>query len=188
MIVLAASTVATTSMRVLPVSRSIAPGMFRRWRPLVLRQGRLHDALPTAATPFRTISSRQIDVDAVRWARSSQNPNATKRWYNFYSSVVQLILTAPEPDSRWNGPAPNRRALAERACPISRANDWPAGETAAGSFQDDVRRACHQMDGSSRMRDIAERRPSTSRDRRRLQRLPLQHDREQRSPTSNEGG
>jgi hypothetical protein len=40
-----------------------------------------------------------------------------------------------------------------RACPISRANDWPAGETAAGSVQDDVRRGGHQMGGSSPMRD-----------------------------------
>jgi hypothetical protein len=62
----------------------------------------------------------------------------------------------------------------KRACPISRANDWPAGETAAGSVQDDVRRDGHQMDGRSRVRDMAAtpapRETAPASDRRRLNR------------------
>jgi hypothetical protein len=69
----------------------------------------------------------------------------------------------------------NRRARAGSApCPISRANDWPAGETAAGSVQDDVRRDGHQMDGRSRVRDMAAtpapRETAPASDRRRLNR------------------
>jgi hypothetical protein len=47
---------------------------------------------------------------------------------------------------------PNRRARSRRrACP---GTELSAGETAADSFQDDVRRAGHQTGGSSRVRDI----------------------------------
>jgi hypothetical protein len=57
-----------------------------------------------------------------------------------------------------NGDANDKQARPcwKRACPISRANDWPAGETAAGSAQDDVCRDGHQMDGRSRVRDMAD--------------------------------
>jgi hypothetical protein len=52
-----------------------------------------------------------------------------------------------------NGPTPNRRARAgRRTCPGTHRN-LPAGGTAAGSVQGDVRRAGHQRGGSSRVRD-----------------------------------
>jgi hypothetical protein len=60
------------------------------------------------------------------------------------------------------GATPNRRATRERACPTLDTL-VPAGGTAAGSVQGDVRRAGHQRGGNSRVRDIAEGPPLSER-------------------------
>jgi hypothetical protein len=60
-----------------------------------LRHGRLHGALPTAATPFRAISIRQIDVDAVRLRSPKSGEKLTKAiatecWHNVPSRSSNL--------------------------------------------------------------------------------------------------
>jgi hypothetical protein len=45
----------------------------------------------------------------------------------------------------WGAPkAKQARPCWKRACPISRANDWPAGETAAGPVQDGTSKGDYQ--------------------------------------------